>query len=158
MSIHSRPRSRDRVFAEHSVPQPNDDWRLQAERIHADALALLGRALAIRQVDAGPCNGFELEIHALNNLYYNIEGQGIKFVASPRHADMLLVTGPVARNMEIAVRRYLRRKLCKLRARGQCHPGRRRGPRLPAAADRYPARNTDCRFSRHRMEVNGPMR
>ena len=57
-------------------------------------------ALAIRHVDAGSCNGCELEIHALNNPYYNIEGCGIKFVASPRHADMLLVTGPVSRHME----------------------------------------------------------
>ena len=75
------------------------------DRIHADILQLLGRALTIRQVDAGSCNGCELEIHALNNPYYNIEGLGIKFVASPRHADMLLVTGPVSRNMEIAVKR-----------------------------------------------------
>jgi Ni,Fe-hydrogenase III small subunit len=87
------------------APQPNDDWRVEGERIQADVLALLGRALAIRQVDAGSCNGCELEIHALNNPYYNIEGLGIKFVASPRHADMLLVTGPVARNMQIAVKR-----------------------------------------------------
>ena len=64
-----------------------------------------GRSLAIRHVDAGSCNGCELEIHALNNPYYNIEGAGIRFVASPRHADLLLVTGPVARNMQIAVRR-----------------------------------------------------
>ena len=75
------------------------------ERLQADILRVLGRALAVRQVDAGSCNGCELEIHALNNPYYNIEGLGIRFVASPRHADMLLVTGPVARNMQIAVRR-----------------------------------------------------
>jgi Ni,Fe-hydrogenase III small subunit len=56
-------------------------------------------------VDAGSCNGCELEIHATNNPYYNLEGQGIKFVASPRHADLLLVTGPVSRNMEEALRR-----------------------------------------------------
>jgi Ni,Fe-hydrogenase III small subunit len=67
--------------------------------------AILGRALAIRQVDAGSCNGCELEIHALNNPYYNIEGAGIRFVASPRHADLLLVTGPVSRNMAQALRR-----------------------------------------------------
>ena len=66
---------------------------------------IIGRALCIRQVDAGSCNGCELEIHALNNPIYNIEGLGIKFVASPRHADLLLVTGPVARNMEVALRR-----------------------------------------------------
>ena len=58
-----------------------------------------------RQVDAGSCNGCELEIHALGNPYYNIEGLGIKFVASPRHADLLLVTGPVSRNMEMALKR-----------------------------------------------------
>jgi Ni,Fe-hydrogenase III small subunit len=56
-------------------------------------------------VDAGSCNGCELEIHALGNPYYNIEGLGIKVVASPRHADMLLVTGPVSRNMALALRR-----------------------------------------------------
>ena len=66
---------------------------------------ILGRALCIRHVDAGSCNACELEIHALNNPYYNLEGIGIKFVASPRHADLLLVTGPVAVNMEEALRR-----------------------------------------------------
>ena len=66
---------------------------------------ILGRALCIRQVDAGSCNGCELEIHALNNPYYNLEGAGIKFVASPRHADLLLVTGPVSVNMEEALKR-----------------------------------------------------
>ena len=67
--------------------------------------ALLGRALCIRHVDAGSCNGCELEVHALNNPIYNIEGLGIKFVASPRHADLLLVTGPVASNMRVALQR-----------------------------------------------------
>jgi Ni,Fe-hydrogenase III small subunit len=75
------------------------------QRIHQDILDILGQALMIRQVDAGSCNGCELEIHALNNPYYNIEGLGIKFVASPRHADMLMVTGPVSRHMEEALRR-----------------------------------------------------
>lgn len=88
-----------------SAPAVEDDWRVEGERIQGDVLRLLGRALAIRQVDAGSCNGCELEIHALNNPYYNLEGRGIKFVASPRHADMLLVTGPVARNMKIALER-----------------------------------------------------
>jgi Ni,Fe-hydrogenase III small subunit len=74
-------------------------------RLNQDVLRTLGRALTIRQVDAGSCNGCELEIHALGNPYYNIEGMGIKFVASPRHADMLLVTGPVAKHMAIALRR-----------------------------------------------------
>lgn len=62
-------------------------------------------SLAIRQVDAGSCNGCELEIHALNNPYYDVERFGIHFVASPRHADVLMVTGPVARHMEAALRR-----------------------------------------------------
>ena len=74
-------------------------------RLNDEVLRRLGRALAIRHVDAGSCNGCELEIHATNNPYYNLEGLGIKFVASPRHADMLLVTGPVSRNMEEALRR-----------------------------------------------------
>ena len=65
----------------------------------------LGRSLAIREVDAGSCNGCELEIHALNNPIYNLEGFGIRFVASPRHADLLLVTGPVSKHMEVALRR-----------------------------------------------------
>ncbi len=87
------------------APRPNDAWRADGERIQDEILRLLGRALAIRQVDAGSCNGCELEIHALNNPYYNLEGHGIRFVASPRHADLLLVTGPVAANMKIAVER-----------------------------------------------------
>ena len=86
-------------------PAPAADSAVASGRIQADILRLLGRALAIRHVDAGSCNGCELEIHALNNPYYNIEGHGIRFVASPRHADLLLVTGPVSRHMEIAVRR-----------------------------------------------------
>ena len=62
-------------------------------------------SIAIRQVDAGSCNGCELEIHALNNPYYDVEQYGVHFVASPRHADVLLVTGPVSRHMETALRR-----------------------------------------------------
>jgi Ni,Fe-hydrogenase III small subunit len=76
-----------------------------AHRIQRELLDILGRALAIRQVDAGSCNGCELEIHALGNPYYNLEGLGIRFVASPRHADMLLVTGPVSRHMREALLR-----------------------------------------------------
>jgi Ni,Fe-hydrogenase III small subunit len=68
----------------------------------------LGRSLAIRQVDAGSCNGCELEIHALNNPYHDVERFGVHFVASPRHADVLLVTGPVSRHMETALRRTWR--------------------------------------------------
>src|SRR3990167_5659475 len=85
-------------------PQADDALRTEAQALQEKILGHLGRALTIREVDAGSCNGCELEIHALNNPYYNIEGRGIKFVASPRHADMLLVTGPVAKNMENAVR------------------------------------------------------
>jgi Ni,Fe-hydrogenase III small subunit len=85
-------------------PQYDDAMRLR-EALQASILAIIGRALCIRAVDAGSCNGCELEIHALNNPIYNIEGLGIRFVASPRHADLLLVTGPVAKNMELALRR-----------------------------------------------------
>ena len=78
----------------------------QAERsCRAEIHRVLGRSLAIREVDAGSCNGCELEIIALNNPVYDIERFGIHFVASPRHADMLLVTGPVTRNMELALRK-----------------------------------------------------
>jgi len=86
-------------------PQPDDALRSQVQEINAQILHHVGRALAIRHVDAGSCNGCELEIHCLNNPYYNIEGLGMHFVASPRHADMLLVTGPVSRHMEIALKR-----------------------------------------------------
>ncbi len=65
----------------------------------------LGRSLAIREVDAGSCNGCELEIHALNNAFYDLERFGLRFVASPRHADILLVTGPVTKNMRLALER-----------------------------------------------------
>ena len=89
-------------------PTPDPDFdRVVAARLQEGILNTLGRALTIRQVDAGSCNGCELEIHALVNPYYNIEGLGIRFVASPRHADMLLVTGPVSKHMAIAlVRTY----------------------------------------------------
>jgi Ni,Fe-hydrogenase III small subunit len=86
-------------------PQPIAPAGSSVGQTQEEILKILGRALCIRQVDAGSCNGCELEIQALNNPYYNIEGAGIKFVASPRHADMLLVTGPVGVNMEEALRR-----------------------------------------------------
>jgi Ni,Fe-hydrogenase III small subunit len=87
-------------------PPPAVDETLRvAEVLQARIADVLGRALCIRAVDAGSCNGCELEIHALNNPLYNLEALGIRFVASPRHADLLLVTGPVARNMEVALRR-----------------------------------------------------
>jgi len=83
--------------------EPAGDLRVR-EELQERIRAVLGRALCIRHVDAGSCNACELEIHALGNPYYNIEGVGIRFVASPRHADMLLVTGPVSRHMEAALR------------------------------------------------------
>jgi len=76
-----------------------------AGTVKSEAKRILGRSLAIRVVDAGSCNGCELEIHALDNAIYDLERFGIRFVASPRHADVLLVTGPVTRNMKIALER-----------------------------------------------------
>jgi Ni,Fe-hydrogenase III small subunit len=86
------------------APPPADEMVVVA-RLQQEILRILGRALTIRQIDAGSCNGCELEIHALGNPYYNIEGLGIRFVASPRHADLLLVTGPVSKHMAIALKR-----------------------------------------------------
>jgi len=86
-------------------PATDESLRVVQQHLQESILKHFGHALAIRHVDAGSCNGCELEIHCLNNPYYNLEGLGISFVASPRHADMLLVTGPVTRNMEIALRR-----------------------------------------------------
>src|SRR3981081_453979 len=79
--------------------------RLEAagEELRGAIARTLGRRLAIREVDAGSCNGCELEIHALGNAFYDVERFGIRFVASPRHADVLLVTGPVTRNMRGAL-------------------------------------------------------
>jgi Ni,Fe-hydrogenase III small subunit len=92
------------------APPASDDAEL--ERIGIELRrsidVRLGRSLAIRQVDAGSCNGCELEIHALNNPYHDVERFGVQFVASPRHADVLLVTGPVSRHMETALRRTWR--------------------------------------------------
>ncbi len=87
------------------APAADDALRVTRQRLDAAMRAKLGRALVIRHVDAGSCNACELEIHALGNPYYNLEALGIKFAASPRHADLLLVTGPVAKNMEVALRR-----------------------------------------------------
>jgi Ni,Fe-hydrogenase III small subunit len=88
-----------------AYPQADESMRVTEQRLQRQILDVFGGALAIRMVDAGSCNGCELEIHAVNNAYYNIEGLGIKFVASPRHADLLLVTGPVSRHMEEALKR-----------------------------------------------------
>jgi Ni,Fe-hydrogenase III small subunit len=86
-------------------PQTDETRRVTRERLKDEVLRHFAGALTIRHVDPGSCNGCELEIHAMNNPYYNLEGLGIRFVASPRHADMLLVTGPVSRNMQIALQR-----------------------------------------------------
>jgi len=89
------------------APPPKDDAALAelAASVDRAARRRLGRSLSIREVDAGSCNGCELEIHALNNAFYDLERFGLRFVASPRHADVLLVTGPVTRNMREALER-----------------------------------------------------
>src|SRR5689334_19631244 len=88
-------------------PPPPDEAALRelADNVNRAARARLGRSLSIRAVDAGSCNGCELEIHALNNAFYDLERFGLHFVASPRHADVLLVTGPVTKNMREALLR-----------------------------------------------------
>ncbi len=89
------------------APPAADDVALAelSARVDAAARSHLGRTLSIREVDAGSCNGCELEIHALNNVVYDLERFGMRFVASPRHADVLLVTGPVTINMREALER-----------------------------------------------------
>ncbi len=90
-------------------PAPDDAALAElAAKVQRTARRRLGRSLAIRHVDAGSCNGCELEIHALNNALYDIERFGLRFVASPRHADVLLVTGPVTCNMREALERTYR--------------------------------------------------
>ncbi len=87
-------------------PAPADAALEEVGRaLEARVRRLYGRSLTIREVDAGSCNGCELEIHALNNAVYDVERFGVRFVASPRHADVLLVTGPVTRNMSVALAR-----------------------------------------------------
>ena len=89
-----------------AAPVPGTDALEELGRtLQARAGKLFGRSLAIREVDAGSCNGCELEIHALNNPVYDVERFGLRFVASPRHADVLLVTGPVTLNMKVALER-----------------------------------------------------
>jgi Ni,Fe-hydrogenase III small subunit len=89
------------------TPPARDEHLLAALGASVDRAARrrLGRSLSVREVDAGSCNGCELEIHALNNAFYDLERFGLRFVASPRHADVLLVTGPVTRNMREALER-----------------------------------------------------
>jgi Ni,Fe-hydrogenase III small subunit len=89
-------------------PAPSPDEAALAElaaKLDRTVRRRLGRSLSIREVDAGSCNGCELEIHALNNAFYDVERFGLRFVASPRHADVLLVTGPVTKNMREALQR-----------------------------------------------------
>ena len=89
-------------------PPPGPDEAVLAElarNVDRAARARLGRSLSIREVDAGSCNGCELEIHALSNAFYDLERFGLRFVASPRHADVLMVTGPVTKNMREALLR-----------------------------------------------------
>ncbi|MGC8517314.1 MAG: NADH-quinone oxidoreductase subunit B family protein [Steroidobacteraceae bacterium] len=87
------------------APPAPDELLRTGQALDARIAAVLGRALCIRHVDAGSCNGCELEIQALGNPYYNLEGFNVRFVASPRHADLLLVSGPVAQNMAEPLRR-----------------------------------------------------
>jgi Ni,Fe-hydrogenase III small subunit len=89
-----------------AAPAPEDAALAElAASVNGAALRRLGRSLAIREVDAGSCNGCELEIHALNNAIYDLERFGLRFVASPRHADVLMVTGPLTKNMQEALER-----------------------------------------------------
>jgi Ni,Fe-hydrogenase III small subunit len=91
------------------APKPDDAALAElAANVDAAARRKLGRSLSIREVDAGSCNGCELEIHALNNAFYDLERFGLRFVASPRHADVLLVTGPLTANMRQALERTWR--------------------------------------------------
>ena len=91
------------------APTPDPEALAQlAANVDAAARRRLGRSLSIREVDAGSCNGCELEIHALNNAFYDLERFGLRFVASPRHADVLLVTGPLTANMREALERTWR--------------------------------------------------
>ncbi|WP_298223037.1 NADH-quinone oxidoreductase subunit B family protein [Acidocella sp.] len=95
------------LFGSLTEPPPAITDQEKAELVSAldrAAHRRLGRSLAIREVDAGSCNGCELEIIALNNVFHDLERFGLKIVASPRHADVLMVTGPVTRNMEAALR------------------------------------------------------
>jgi Ni,Fe-hydrogenase III small subunit len=88
------------------APPPSEAGMAElAQAVNRAARRRLGRSLAIREVDAGSCNGCELEIHALNNAFYDLERFGLRFVASPRHADVLMVTGPVTKNMREALLR-----------------------------------------------------
>src|SRR6266702_7480738 len=94
-----------RPLSEASPPKDEAALAELAAGVDRAARGRLGRSLSIREVDAGSCNGCELEIHALNNAFYDLERFGLRFVASPRHADVLMVTGPVTKNMRQALER-----------------------------------------------------
>ena len=94
-----------RPFSEPAPAMGDAALKELGERLDVAARRRLGRSLSIREVDAGSCNGCELEIHALNNAVYDVERFGIRFAASPRHCDVLLVTGPVTHNMKVALER-----------------------------------------------------
>jgi Ni,Fe-hydrogenase III small subunit len=114
MIFRARARDMRRTLFESLIRRPltearpdRDDAALKelAARLDRATRRRLGRSLSIRQVDAGSCNGCELEIHSLNNAFYDLERYGLRFVASPRHADVLMVTGPVTKNMRQALER-----------------------------------------------------
>src|SRR3569623_2688605 len=92
-------------FVSEPAPQADPALRTREQALQEEILKVFGQAVAIRHVDAGSCNGCELDIHALHGPHYNIDGLGVKFSASPRHGDVLLVTGPVSRHMEAALKR-----------------------------------------------------
>lgn len=100
-------RARDQLvrFSSDICPSVTESYEKIGNELKEKIMKLFGRSLAIREVDAGSCNGCEIEIAALNNSIYDIERFGMHFVSSPRHADVLLVTGPASRNMEVALRR-----------------------------------------------------
>lgn len=102
IGIVSQNPSRDALMADKDTQISLDH---DAQKLGSAIVGAFGRSLSIRALDAGSCHGCELELHALNNPYYNLEGMGLRFVASPRHADLLLVTGPVSSNMILAVQR-----------------------------------------------------
>ncbi len=97
--------SRPVTEARPAVPEPDPVLEALGPELRGAIARELGTSLAVRQVDAGSCNGCELEIHALSNAFYDLERFGVRFVASPRHADLLLVTGPVTHNMREALER-----------------------------------------------------
>ena len=96
-----------RPLTDPAAAAPHDTVVALGERMAASARVRLGRSLSIREVDSGSCNGCELEVNALANVAYDLERFGLRFVASPRHADVLLVTGPACRNMTEALQRAL---------------------------------------------------